>query len=409
MAIHLVTLHTSPLDRPGVGDAGGMNVYVAQLARQLVAQGEQVEMYAVRRRPDQAELVELADGSRVHHLDVGAIGRAKEELPAFVDAFAAACGDLVAADPDPRAILHAHYWLSAAAGVQIAERTGLRLVTCLHTTARAKNERRGPGDVTEPESRAEAELAVIADTDALVVNTAAEGAQLSRLYAADPTRINVIAPGIDPTIHHPPSPDPRDMVARTPMRILLAGRLQPLKGPQVLIEALALLRDAGRDVAARIVGDGAPDFLAELRARVAELGLADRVEFIPSLPAAELAEQMRTADVVAVPSSSETFGLVALEAQGCATPVVATRADGLEVAVRDGRTGLLVDTRDPSDWAEVLGTLVDDPARRRMLGRAAASYAAEHSWARVARDHRALYARLTGLNPALRGPDTAAH
>ncbi|WP_051215230.1 glycosyltransferase [Granulicoccus phenolivorans] len=389
-----MSLHTSPLDLPGRGDAGGMNVYVAQLARQLVAQGEQVIMYALRRRSDQAAVVDLPDGSRVHHLDLGAIGRAKEDLPAYVDAFAAACGDLVAADPSP-GILHAHYWLSAVAGRQIAARTGLRLVTCLHTTARAKNERRGPGDVIEPESRARAEQAVIAETDALVVNTVAEGEQLTRLYAADPARIAVIAPGIDPEIHHPPSPDPRDMVARDPMRVLLAGRLQSLKGPQVLIAALALLRDSGRDVVARIIGDGAPEFVAGLRAQIAAAALTDRVELLPSRPAAALAEQMRAADVVAVPSSSETFGLVALEAQGCATPVVATRVDGLEVAVRDGRTGLLVDSRDPAAWAAALGALADDPARRRTLGRAGAAYAAGHSWARVAREHRALYARLT--------------
>ncbi|GGG51217.1 D-inositol-3-phosphate glycosyltransferase [Kocuria dechangensis] len=408
-ALHvlLVSLHTSPLEQPGSGDAGGMNVYVRHLAAGLADAGHTVDMAVLDRSPDapgaeglRAESV--GPGMRLLTVTLpGAAGAAKEDLPRFVDPFAAVLGAALDAEDRRPDAVHAHYWLSGAAGRVLADEWGVPLVLSLHTTARAKNLRAALGEGLEPEERAAAEEALVARAEATVVNTGAEAHQMLELYDADPARLAVIAPGVDLGVFHPAGPanspaaspgvspgagDGPGTAAR-PLRLLFAGRLQALKGPQVLVEALARIRELAPDlvVELEITGVGAPSFIGALRARVRELGLGDSVVFSPALPAQELAARMRRADAVVVPSSSETFGLVALEAQACGTPVLATDVDGLRTAVLHGATGRLVRDRAPGTWARAVVDLARDPEALRRLGAAAARRAREYSWERTAR------------------------
>ncbi|HST73656.1 MULTISPECIES: glycosyltransferase [Kocuria] len=409
-ALHvlLISLHTSPLEQPGSGDAGGMNVYVRHLAEGLVAAGHTVDMAVLDRSPAAPAAPGLRTrivGPGLRLLTVtlpGAAGADKEDLPRFVDCFAAVLGS-VDRRPD---VVHAHYWLSGAAGRQVAEAWGVPLVLSLHTTARAKNLRAARGEGSEPEARAAAETELIARADLTVVNTDTEATQMVELYDADPERLAVVAPGVDLRVFHPPhgpadrpggpaDGQPGPGTPGRPLRLLFAGRLQALKGPQVLVEALALLPGLapGLAVELEIAGVGAPGFAARLRERVRSLGLGGAVSFAPALPAPELAERMRRADLVAVPSSSETFGLVALEAQACGTPVLATDVDGLRVAVLDGVTGRLVADRSPAAWARAVADLAREPGALRRAGGAAAYRARAYSWERTAQITAGLYAR----------------
>ncbi|MFI7481415.1 glycosyltransferase [Kocuria sp. M1R5S2] len=386
----LISLHTSPLEQPGSGDAGGMNVYVRHLAESLVDAGHTVEMATLDRSPDAprtsgVRAARIRDGLRLLTVSVpGAAGASKEELPLFTHAFADALR-VEALRPD---VVHAHYWLSGAAGRELADDWGVPLVLTLHTTALGKNLRARRGEGIEPAARAEAEAGLLARADATVVNTRTEALQMVELYDADPRRLTVVAPGVDLSAFSPdPEPGERPLEpyrgpGERPLRVLFAGRLQALKGPHVLVDALALLRaeDPGLHVELDVVGVGTRGFTAMLRERVRRLGLDDVVSFGPALPAPQLAVRMRHADVVAVPSSSETFGLVALEAQACGTPVLATDVDGLRTAVLDGATGHLVPDREPSSWAGALACLARRPRDLDRLGAAAAYRAQNHSW-----------------------------
>lgn len=394
--VHMLSMHTSPLAQPGVGDAGGMNVYVAHLSRELAELGVPVTMWAARRDPEDPDRVVVADGLDVRHVTLpagpdGGVG--KNDLRHHVDAFADAVSRV--AGNAPGQLVHAHYWLSGVAGLRVAGLLGVPLVSTLHTAALVKNLRAAVGEDPEPDYRIAGEQQVVEGSDALVVNTVTEGRQMVDLYGARASHLHVITPGIDPTVHHPPHPDPRDgMSTEGPVEVLMAARLQPLKGPGLLIEAIHILVADHVRLHLTIVGSGDPDYLRWLHWLVDRHGLASEVTFRPALPAPALAAQMRSADILAVPSSSETFGLVALEEQACATPVLASRIDGLTGAVQNGFTGILVPERTPQAWAAALRTLIEDPALRRRLGRAAADRAGGMTWASTAAQTVEVYSDL---------------
>ncbi|MFI7495266.1 glycosyltransferase [Kocuria sp. M4R2S49] len=401
----LISLHTSPLEQPGSGDAGGMNVYVRHLAEALVDAGHTVDMATLDRgagapSPAGVRSTRIRAGLRLLTVSLpGAAGASKEDLPGFTSAFA----DVLRAAADRPGVVHAHYWLSGAAGRELADGWGVPLVLTLHTTALGKNLRARTGEGLEPASRAEAEAELIARAEATVVNTRTEALQMIEFYDADAARLTVITPGVDLSAFTPDAApgEPRRTDERPPgtpgrpLRILFAGRLQALKGPHVLVDALARIRetDPGLPVELDVVGVGTRCFTSALRERVRELGLEDAVRFGPALPTPQLAARMRRADVVAVPSSSETFGLVALEAQACGTPVLATDVDGLRTAVLDGLTGRLVPDRDPGSWARAVVALAGDPDALERMGEAAARRAQGHSWERTALSTAEVYAR----------------
>lgn len=404
LRVAMLSVHTSPLEQPGTGDAGGMNVYITELSRALARSGAEVEIFTRRTASAQPAVVEVADGIVVRHITAGPFeGLDKNDLPGQLCYFSAGVLRTEAARTQGwYDVVHSHYWLSGQAGMLAADRWNVPLVHSMHTMALVKNEALAPGDSPEPAGRVIGEEQVVEVADALVANTAAEAEDLVTHYAADPTRVHVVSPGVDLETFSPDAPGGtggsgtagRGGPSRAAERALLglpagrkvvvfAGRVQLLKAPDVLVRALGLMADHGDELPLLVVLGGAsgrPTALRELQALAYQVGVSDDVLFHPAVSRTDLARWFRCADLVAVPSRSESFGLVAVEAQACGTPVVAADVGGLRTAVQDGRSGVLVPDHDPHRWAAVLRDLLRDDARLAELSRGALEVAAHFSW-----------------------------
>jgi D-inositol-3-phosphate glycosyltransferase len=386
--VAMLSVHTSPLDPPGGGDAGGMNVYIVETARRLARRGIAVEVFTRATASDQAPVHELEPGVVVRHVVAGPFeGLSKDDLPAQLCAFTAGVMRTEAAhEPGWYDVVHSHYWLSGQVGWLARERWGVPLVHSAHTLAKVKNVLLAEGDRPEPRARVIGEEQVIAEADRLVASTDDEAAQLVEQYAADPAKVRTIAPGVDLDTF---TPGDRAAARRAlelrpdAATLLFVGRIQALKAPDVLLRAAARLGD-GVDVV--IVGGPSgsgldtPDWLTGL---ASDLGLDGRVRFVAPVDRDTIADYYRAADLTVVPSYSESFGLVALEAQACGTPVVAAAVGGLTTAVRDGVSGLLVDGHDPEQWAKVLQDLFAHPGELDRLAANARDHAALFSWERT--------------------------
>jgi len=398
-SLAVLSLHTSPLSQPGTGDSGGMNVYVRELVGSLAQAGVHSDVYVRRTSADLPEVVDVEPGFRVVHVDAGPYDLAKDQLGGVLDEYADAVGAHLrrAGGPD---LLHANYWLSGVAGHRLKHELSLPLVSTFHTLARVKAD---TGDA-EPERRVRAEAEVIACSDAILANSATEAAQLVELYGADPSRVEVVPPGVDHAFFSPgPKRGARAALGLGEHPVLLfVGRIQPLKGLSVAIEALARLTAHPDAVLVVVGGPSGAEGEAELAAAhalVARHGLGERVRFVDPQPHHLLSTYYRAADVCVVPSRSESFGLVALEAAACGTPVVAAAVGGLLTIVDDGVTGLLVDTRDPGDHAVAIATVLGDPELARAMGEAGAVVARGFTWSTTAARLRRLYADLTARAP----------
>ncbi|MFY1674942.1 D-inositol-3-phosphate glycosyltransferase [Plantactinospora sp. WMMB334] len=408
--IATLSVHTSPLHQPGTGDAGGMNVYVVEVARRLAEAGVEVEIFTRATASDLPPVVEMAPGVQVRHVTSGPFeGLAKEDLPGQLCAFTAGVLRAEAARPPGHYdLIHSHYWLSGQVGWLAKERWGVPLVHTAHTLAKVKNVRLAEGDRPEPKARVIGEEQVVAEADRLVANTTVEARDLISRYSADPERVEVVRPGVD-LDRFTPARLGREEAARAAARrrlglpergaiVAFVGRIQPLKAPDVLLHAFAEMRIRQPEIARSLTvviaggpsGSGLekPTSLIELAGR---LGVADAVRFLPPQTGEDLPALYRAADLVAVPSHNESFGLVALEAQACGTPVVAAAVGGLVTAVRDGVSGVLVDGHHPPDWARVLGSLLAAPRRRAELARGAVEHARAFSWACTAAGLLAVY------------------
>jgi D-inositol-3-phosphate glycosyltransferase len=394
--IATLSVHTSPLDQPGTGDAGGLNVYVVQVAKRLAARGTEVEIFTRAVCRDTPPLAELAPGVLVRSVAAGPFEELdKHDLPAQVCPFTLeVLRAEAAAEPGRYDLVHAHYWLSGKVGAVAKERWGVPLVQSMHTLGKVKNAALAAGDTAEPDERIRGELEVVAAADRLVANTVEEAHQLTGLYGADPARVLVVNPGADLSVFQPGSPQDcaaarrRLGVAPDAVVLLFVGRVQPLKGPDVLLKAAAglLEMDPGLRATLRVVIVGGPSGRQEradperMRELAAQLGISDIVRFEPPCPQQELAEWYRAATVMLAPSHSESFGLVALEAQACGTPVVAASVGGLRTVVKDGTSGVLVDGHDPADWARAIGRLVRSPGRLQALSAGARRHASGFGW-----------------------------
>jgi D-inositol-3-phosphate glycosyltransferase len=387
----ILSVHTSPLDQPGTGDAGGMNVYIVEVARRLAQAGVEVEIFTRATAGGLPSTVEMAPGVSVRHVISGPLeGLVKEDLPAQLCAFTHGVMRAEASRP-PGAydVIHSHYWLSGQVGWLAKQRWGVPLVHTAHTLAKVKNLLLADGDRPEPRARIIGEEQVTAEADCLVANTPSEADELVDLYGADPSRVAVVEPGVD-LDRFRPAALPERLAARRRLGlpeaghiVAFVGRIQPLKAPDVLLRAAASLRAADPALAAgltTVIVGGPSGSGMDLVALASSLGISDSVRFLPPIPRDELADLYRAADLVAVPSHNESFGLVALEAQACGTPVVAAAVGGLVTAVRDGISGALVDGHDPADWARVLGRLLAEPGRRAALARGAVEHAHAFSW-----------------------------
>jgi D-inositol-3-phosphate glycosyltransferase len=427
--IATISLHTSPLDQPGTGDAGGLNVYVVEVAKQLAVRGIEVEIFTRAVCPDAPPAVELVPGVLVRNVVAGPFSELdKNSLPGQICPFTFGVLRTEAAfEPGRYDLLHAHYWLSGQVAAVAAERWGVPLIQSMHTLGKVKNLALANGDYAEPEARIRGESEVIAAADRLVANTATEARQLVELYGADPRRVKTVSPGVDLSLFSPGSASgaagasgsaaararlglPADAVV-----LVFAGRIQPLKGPDVVLRAAAELLRSSPALADRLVvvfvggpsGSevGAPGRLDGL---AASLGISGCVRQEPPCPQRELADWYRAATVVLVPSHSESFGLVALEAQACGTPVVAAAVGGLRTAVRNGASGVLVDGHDPAVWARELEKLIGSPARLAELSRGAIEHASAFGWPATADELIGVYTGAMNSMGARSAVDEAA-
>ncbi|MFJ6086539.1 glycosyltransferase [Streptomyces sp. NPDC092369] len=449
--VAMLSVHTSPLHQPGTGDAGGMNVYIVELAQRLAAINIEVEIFTRATTAALPPTVELAPGVLVRHVDAGPYeGLAKEELPAQLCAFTHGVMQAWAGHrPGYYDLVHSHYWLSGHVGWLAAQRWGVPLVHAMHTMAKVKNANLAAGDTPEPAARVIGETQIVAAADRLIANTSGEADELVQHYCADPGKVAVVHPGVnlDRFRPFPKDPDRLDTLfpgavdlsqagnscagnspaensptgnspagnrasgspsttatvstaatARAAARArlglpqdalipLFAGRIQPLKAPDVLLRAVAVLLDERPELRSHLLvpvvggpsgsGLAKPEGLQKLASR---LGIADVVRFCPPVGQDQLADWFRAASVLVMPSYSESFGLVAIEAQAAGTPVLAAAVGGLPVAVRDGRTGFLVQGHDPAAYARVLADFADDPQLADRMGAAAAKHAKSFGW-----------------------------
>jgi D-inositol-3-phosphate glycosyltransferase len=431
LRVAMLSVHTSPLDQPGTGDAGGMNVYVLELSRALAARGVRVEVFTRAVSSEQPETVvlpgagpdgrSLADDEArallvadevpagvaapilVHHVPAGPFERLdKNDLPGVLCGMTAGVLRHEAArEVGWYDVVHSHYWLSGQVGLVAAARWDAPLVHTAHTLARVKDAALAPGQEGEPPARVLGEDEVVAGADALVANTPAEARDLVGLYGADPDRVHVVEPGVDLDAFVPARPGGRD-AARAALGlpggrpiVLFAGRVQPLKAPDVLVRALGMLRATGRAVPLLVVlggPSGHPGSVRELRALARSLGVGDDVVVHPPAPREDLVRWFHAADLVAMPSRSESFGLVAVEAQASGVPVVAAAVGGLRTIVDDGVSGRLVVGHDPAAWADALDEALGDRATLAAWAAAARPAAERFGWGTAADQVLKVYA-----------------
>ena len=398
--IATLMVHTSPLDQPGIGDAGGMNIYVLESAQRMAAMGVSVDIFTRRTDPDAPEIVEISPGVRVRHFDCGHGTLTKEQLPIHISGLSQEFSRIMRTENYD--VIHSHYWLSGKVAMPAAKELGIPLVHTMHTMARVKNLNLAEGETPEPMIRVQGETQVVAAANALIANTDAEAASLVSLYDACPDTVHVVSPGVDLYTFTPGESRgvARDQIGQPQDALVVSfvGRIQPHKGPEVLIRATSelvkhtpLLRHR---LIINIVG-GASGANTEEVDRLKELttwlAIDDVVRFTPPVPREDLPQWYRAADLVIVPSYSESFGLVALEAQACGTPVVATAVGGLRTAVADGISGVLVDGHDPKAWSSVIARLLQEPQRRVLLSMGAIEHASHFGWDATARGTLDIY------------------
>jgi D-inositol-3-phosphate glycosyltransferase len=395
----VLSLHTSPLAQPGTGDGGGMNVYVRELTSALARSGVACDVFTRAWSPDLPPVVEVEPGLRVHHVAAGPLDvLPKESLPAVVDEFTAGVLDRMAAAPAagelPYTSVHANYWLSGLSGHVIKHELNLPLVCTFHTLDRVKAETM-PEEVEAdmPHRRAEAEASIIDCSDAVLASCTVEADQIASLYGGEPGRIRIVPPGVDHAFFGPGHRPQARRALGLPLSgrlLLFVGRIQPLKRADVAIETLAELQESGGEPY-RLVVVGGPSgphgekSLQSLHDVADARGVREHVHFVAPQPHELLSSYYRAADVCIVPSRSESFGLVALEAAACGTPVVASAVGGLTTLVDHGHTGYLVDDPDPVAYAAAVRRTFDEPLAAERLSTASVLRARRYTWRAAAR------------------------
>ena len=398
--IATVMVHTSPLEQPGIGDAGGMNIYVLESAQRMAAIGVSVDIFTRRTDPDAPDIVEISPGVRVRHFDCGHGTLTKEQLPIHISGLSQEFSRIMRTENYD--VIHSHYWLSGKVAMPAAKELEIPLVHTMHTMARVKNLNLAEGESPEPMIRVQGETQVVAAASALIANTDAEAASLVSLYDACPDTVHVVTPGVDLLTFTPGQSRSaaRESLGLLPDSLIVSfvGRIQPHKGPEVLIRATSELVKHSPQLRTRLIVNiigGASGANTEEVDRLKDctqwLGIDDVVRFAPPVSRADLPQWYRASDLVVVPSYSESFGLVALEAQACGTPVVATAVGGLRTAVADGISGVLVDGHDPKAWSSVIARLLQEPQRRVLLSMGAIEHASHFGWDGTARGTLDIY------------------
>lgn len=390
----ILSLHTSPLAQPGVGDGGGMNVYVRELVSALAHAGIDCTTYTRAWREDLPSEILVEPNHKVVHVPAGAPDLSKDNLVDVVPQFTENVLHHIRKNGGTD-VVHANYWLSGLAGHSIKHELNVPLVSTFHTFARVK----ALGGDPESELREQAETEVIGCSDAICVSCTEEERQFTELYGNPPGQIEIVAPGVEHAFFAPG--DKRG--ARKALDLgdgpvlLFVGRIQPLKGADVAVKSLAALgrRDATLLIVGGASGVEGQQEIANVHSLIQQHGLEAQVRFVEPQAHHILSTYYRAADVVLVPSRSESFGLVALEAAACGTPVVANAVGGLLTIVEHGRTGFLVADRQPEVFARHIAQILDDPALSARLSVQAAERARGYTWSFAAARLRRAYADLT--------------
>jgi D-inositol-3-phosphate glycosyltransferase len=394
LRVAVVSMHTSPADRPGKGDAGGLNVLVLESAMALAARGTQVDIFT--RSTGAPRTQALAPSVALHALETGGGVVRKHELPNLADEFGDQLQRFALAADEPFDVIHAHYWLSGLAALPVALSLGMPIVQTFHTLAEEKNRRIGDDDRPEPERRLLTERYLASEVDAITAVSRAEVDVLCDGVGAAAERVWFVPPAVDTMLFQPaPLAARMDVRSRLGVRredglVVCVGRVQPLKGQDLAVRMLQHLPGAVLVLA----GDATPGserYLESLHDLARDLGVEARVRHIGSLDRAALAQLLDAADVVVVPSRTESFGLVPLEAAASGTPVVASRVGGLMESVIDGETGILIDGRDPLDWAQAVGSILEDDDLQVEFGLAGRRAASRRDWQDVALELETVY------------------
>jgi D-inositol-3-phosphate glycosyltransferase len=391
----ILSLHGCPVARLGEKDTGGMNVYVLQVAKELAERGYLVDVYTRCHDPQDPQVVELADGARVVHIKAGPYDTTKESLYEYIPEFLSNLHRFQQSAGVLYDLIHSHYWLSGRVGVILSQRWKVPHVVTFHTLAKTKLRARA-GEI-EPQWRISAEKIVSQSADAIVVTTAQEQEDLSRLYGIAPSKVHVIPAGVDLELFRPVDKDEarQALGLREDKVILYVGRIEPLKGLDVLVGALPLLEDPENTRLLVVGGKPGQDAeLKRLKSFADGLGIGGKVTFTGAVEQDRLPVYYGAADAFVLPSYYESFGLVALEAMACGTPVVVSRVGGLKTFIKNGETGYLIPWHCPEPFAQRLDMLLENPSLREKMGNAARADALKMSWRGVAEQTSEFYTSL---------------
>ena len=377
----VLSMHTSPLAQPGVGDGGGMNVYVREVSSALEQAGISSTVFTRRVDSETPQVMTFGNGLKVVQIDAGDFSLSKEDLFLVINDFKNGVEDFLVNEDQHDALL-ANYWLSGAAAHQLKHSLQLPLITTFHTLARVKA---ASGDRSHGyEQRVKIETELIGCSDVILSNSSFEMEQLDTLYGADPSRIEIVPPGVDHSIFSPASKkEARQLLnLREQPTLLFVGRIQPLKGVDLAISTLSELghRDAQLVLIGSSSGPDGPTEERRIRQMVEELGLKNRVLFVEPQSHEKLVDWYRAADVVLMPSRSESFGLVALEAAASGVPVVASKVGGLQTIIEDGLSGYLIDDRDPCSYADHVYKIISDTEKAKEMSIQAVNKSKSFTW-----------------------------
>ncbi len=403
MRIAAISVHGCPVIQAGGQDAGGMNVYVLETARRLTAMGATIDVFARRHDPDDPQCIDLAPGARLIHLDAGPVNAAKSQTYPLLPEFTERLLEFRRKENVTYDLVNSHYWLSGLVGLKLGRLWGVPHVTSFHTLAEVK--RRARAGEQEPPIRTASEAKIASGATRIIVWTPHERDAITRYYNADSAKIEIIPPGVDTDRFRP-----GDKIAartklglRDEMILLFVGRIERLKGVDILLETTAAL-DYKNKVTLLIAGGStnSPE-LQRLKKMAGELGIASTTRFLGSVPQSELPDYYNAADICVLPSYYESFGLAALEASACGTPVVATRVGGLPSVVKDGETGYLIPWRCPGPFVDKVELLLANDRLRRDMGVSARVHAETLTWEAAAAKLLSVFEGLNPDTPAMSG------
>lgn len=401
MHIAEISVHSCPQRSPGTGDVGGMNLYILALSHEMNKLGVEVDIFARRHDPDEPEIININERTRLIHIPAGAAKDiAKTEIYDCLPEFQANLQAFMARDRAHYDVIRSHYWTSGLVAEKLKSQLQIPHVITFHTLGAVKN--RASGTAEEPELRIQAEKEIVEHADCIVTSTEEGKNNLIHLYGGQPQKIRVIPAGVDLDLFHPADrEEARRVLALEEYRrvLLFAGRLQPFKGLDLLLHAMTYLPNHGTTRLLVVGGNaGKKDEMVKMNSLVNDLGIGSMVGFVGPVEHDRMPTFYNAADICVVPSYHESFGMVAVEALASGTPVLASRVGGLATIVRDGETGYLFDERSPEVLATYLCLLMSENEIRKSMAQSARQSVEKYNWSATANSLFRLYRELTAAD-----------